>query len=348
MKKLWSSLFLLAALLGFGRLSVILASSPVLAQLPSDQPTSDAYQRCQAAAASVVTLYSGKEIGAGSVISANGLILTNFHVVKESVRTAGRTKTFVKLANTDRYEGTVLGTDQKNDLALVQIAAAEPLWPIRFADASKIQPGQPVCAIGSPFGRTGVLTQGTLLGFRENNDLRSSVRLSGGNSGGPLLNAQGDLIGVNKSIWVENGRNTGISFAVNVRTAQEFIARTQPVETVRIGNPQPSLMPLMASNRIPAIAPAPTTQPSQREISARLDRAELGVILDRANLIVRQVQVGSVAAMAGIQPNDRLIAIDGQPIRQIEALQAFLTQRPAVAIFTIDRNQRQLNLQVNF
>ncbi|MBD2019645.1 trypsin-like peptidase domain-containing protein, partial [Leptolyngbya sp. FACHB-36] len=112
---------------------------------------SDTYRNCQQSAAAVVTIYSGREIGSGSIISADGVVITNHHVVQESVRSGGRKQIYVKLASGDRYTGQILGTDTRNDLALVKLAAQKSFPTVPFAGLQP-QAGQGVCAIGSPYG----------------------------------------------------------------------------------------------------------------------------------------------------------------------------------------------------
>lgn len=216
----------------------------------------DASRTCQQAANAVVTLYAGAEIGAGSIINADGTILTAYHVVKEAVSQPGKVKIYVKLANGQRSIGQAIASDTRNDLALVQMPAQETLATLPLANAS-LQRGQAVCAIGSPSGRTGVLSRGAFKAVLANGDLQSAVRLTYGNSGGPLLNAQGALVGVNKAIWLsDRGENTGISYATSVQTAQTFIAkhRSLPSGTVT----QPTSASTVASSII-----APLVKKSQ-------------------------------------------------------------------------------------
>lgn len=378
----FSSLLTAAVALEIGLPGVIRA--PAIAQSTRSAGT-DTYANCRSAASSVVTLYAGKEIGAGSIINPDGLLITNYHVVREAVQTKGQTKIFVKLANGSRYTGQAIASDVKNDLALVQIKTGEPLTPIRFGNANGIYPGQPVCAIGSPKGQTGVLTQGRFSGFRNNTDLRSELRLFGGNSGGPLLNQQGEMIGINKSIWLsETGENTGISFAVNIRTAQQFIEQARPgaLNSTIAGQPLPGSQPPTDQTNRPVVPPlTPVAQPAlepylmasapsplpiapesspQNPAPISVDRqpirpaivkkndGRLGVILDAKNLIVRQVEIGSAADLSGLRPGDRLIAINGRSIQRLEDVQAFLSQRPSTGLFTVDRNSQPTTVQVNF
>jgi S1-C subfamily serine protease len=176
---------------------------------------------CQSAGSAVVTVYVGREVGSGSIINSNGLVLTNHHVVSR-VR---QRSLYIKTLEGAQYDGKVIATDRRNDLALVQIETQTPLPVVRFASTQLAEIGQPVCAIGSPLGKPGVLTRGTLLKIRSNGDLESDVLLKPGSSGGPLLNAQGEMIGVNKGVARRSETSGGDrnSFATSIHVVREFI-----------------------------------------------------------------------------------------------------------------------------
>jgi len=177
----------------------------------------------------VVTVYAGEEIGSGSIVSPDGLVITNNHVARGAV--SGRVE--VQTAKGQTYRGQVIGSDRRNDLALIQLQTHLSLPVIRLANATEIQIGAPVYAIGSPYGRPGVMTTGALGAVRPNGDLRSRVRLEPGNSGGPLLNSYGEMIGINKAVLeTETGQNTGISFATNIAVVHNFIEQYRPYQVV--------------------------------------------------------------------------------------------------------------------
>ncbi|WP_448563310.1 S1C family serine protease, partial [Trichothermofontia sp.] len=195
------------------------------------------------ASPAVVTIIGGNNTGSGSIISPEGLVITNEHVV----RAARSGMVSVQTSNGQRYTGQVIATDAANDLALIQLRTNERLPFIRLAASDGIQIGQQVFAIGSPFGLSGTLTTGILSRIAPNGDLQTDAVLNPGNSGGPLLNSQGELIGVNKAILANQGSNTGIGFATSALVAQHF------VNQVRTGRP--------SSPVNPAIATAPPTMP---------------------------------------------------------------------------------------
>jgi S1-C subfamily serine protease len=190
---------------------------------------------------------------------------------------------------------------------------------VRLSNAENIQVGQRVFAIGSPFGLSGTLTTGILSRIGRNGDLQTDAALNPGNSGGPLLNSRSELIGVNKAILSTGGGNIGIGFATSAVVAKDFIQQNRNRSTSST-----------------TVERSPSSTPS------------LGVTLDARTLVILGVQPGSLAANLGLRRGDRLIAIDGQRLRGIEDLQAFLESRPSSAILTVGRNRRFANVRVDF
>lgn len=163
----------------------------------------------------VVTIYCGQEIGSGSLISRDGFVLTNKHVVEASVEVT------VKTANGKTYPGQVRAIDLRYDLALVQLNTQDQFPIVRLASAVTVQAGDPVYALGSPAGRSGTLTTGTFSRITPHGSLQTSPGLlQVGNSGGPLLNQHAELIGVNKGVLDDNS-----GLATSVVAVREFISR---------------------------------------------------------------------------------------------------------------------------
>lgn len=334
-----------------GGMTTAIALSP---QAPAGTLTkaADAYRSCQQAASAVVTLYSGTEIGSGSLVDADGTILTAQHVVKEALRSPSKVKVYVKLANGNRYVGRAIASDTRNDLALIQIPVKEPLSTLALANDASLQTGQKVCAIGSPAGRTGVLSQGMFKSLLANGDLQSAVRLTYGNSGGPLLNAQGALVGVNKSIWVSgSGENTGVSYATGVQAIQTFLSKNHRNAATSIAAGEMK-QPITAS--VPAALPSPSVgfpqaQLPQPSTQARIASTTiLGANFDGRDMTVQRVEPGSPAELGGLRPGDRLLAINGNPLNGRQQLDLFLSQQPSTAVLTLDRDRQITNIQVNF
>ncbi|HPI93760.1 MAG TPA: Do family serine endopeptidase [Deltaproteobacteria bacterium] len=158
-----------------------------------------------------------KGLGTGMIIKDNGFILTNNHVV------AGATQIQVILSNGNQYEAKVVGTDPKTDLAVIKITEKEKLPFVTFGDSDKVQVGEWVVAIGHPRGLDQTVTQGIISakhrqGITDPNTyqdfLQTDTAINPGNSGGPLLNLDGQVIGVNSVIASESGGFEGIGFAI--------------------------------------------------------------------------------------------------------------------------------------
>jgi S1-C subfamily serine protease len=166
--------------------------------------------------------------GSGSVIDKSGHVLTNFHVI-EDARDIN-----VTLFNGESYPAILVGQDQDNDIAVLRIEAPEDrLFPIEIGDSSNLRVGQRIIAIGNPFGLERTMTDGIIsslnrqLPSRNRRTMKSIVQidaaLNQGNSGGPLLNTRGDLIGMNTAIATSTGDSAGIGFAIPSRTIRRVV-----------------------------------------------------------------------------------------------------------------------------
>lgn len=170
-------------------------------------------------------IIDGVSSGTGCVIDPRGIVLTSSHVVE------GCNELDVTLYNGKHCKGQILATmGEENDLALVKITTSTPLRSIKLGDSTKIKVGQRVLAIGNPFGFNGTLTTGIISRIDyERNKIQTDAAINPGSSGGPLLNANGEVIGINQSIYNpdNNKSNIGIGFAVPVNAARRFITRVQ-------------------------------------------------------------------------------------------------------------------------
>ncbi len=182
----------------------------------------------------------GKATGSGIVISSNGTILTNYHVVENAI------KVTVSFEKGKTVEAQVVGKDPSNDLAVLRIPTdGLTLHPLTLGDSSAAQVGDPVYAIGNPFDLERTLTTGVVSalqreitapnGFAINNVLQTDAPINPGNSGGPLLDAAGRVIGINSQIVSggASGGSVGIGFAVPINTAKSEIAQLEKGGTVR-------------------------------------------------------------------------------------------------------------------
>ncbi len=335
--------------------------------LPSEQAGIHVYRTANPA---VVTIRSGPRTGSGSIITADGLVLTNEHVIRagQPAIAANAITVSVNLADGRRYTGQVIALDRPNDLALLQLVSetgelVSGLPTVQLAIADQLDVGERVYAIGSPFGLSGTLTTGILSRIDPNGDLQTDASLNPGNSGGPLLNANGQLIGVNKAIMTREG-NTGIGFATSVRTAVAFMQQYRPQALLAQGYtalptpPAAAPTPPVGVLVVPSDRPDLYTQdtngtPANPEVvvppvARGGDRARLGVTVNNTDLVIQQVEVNTPASQVGLRVGDRLVAINGQPLKTLQDLLGFLDQQPASAIITIARQNRLANYQVNF
>src|SRR6201996_8063286 len=173
----------------------------------------------------------GTATGSGIVLDAKGHILTNNHVIE------GADKIEVKLGESDKeYTAEVVGTDPASDLALLKVSApSSELTPLPLGDSSKMEVGDPVVAIGNPFGLDRTVTSGIVSalqrqiqapnGFSIDNVIQTDAAINPGNSGGPLINADREVIGINSQIETggSSDGNVGIGFAIPINTAKEVI-----------------------------------------------------------------------------------------------------------------------------
>ena len=178
-------------------------------------------------------VFPAKGTGSGFVINENGQILTNNHVV------SGSQSLTVTLADKKQYKAKIIGTDPRNDLALIQVSAGRKLPFLRLGDSDGLQVGQKVLAIGNPFGLEGTLTTGIVSslgrslateGERPLEDLvQTDAAINPGNSGGPLLDSHGDVVGINTAIYgnqqMGEGQsgNIGIGFAMPISRAKMML-----------------------------------------------------------------------------------------------------------------------------
>src|SRR5271157_5698975 len=182
----------------------------------------------------------GEATGSGIVIDANGTILTNYHVIENAI------KVTVSFEKGQSVEAQVVGKDPSNDLAVLRIPTdGLTLHPLTLGDSSTVQVGDPVYAIGNPFDLERTLTTGVISalqreitapnGFTINNVLQTDAPINPGNSGGPLLNASGQVIGINSQIETggSGDGSVGIGFAVPINTAKAEIAQLEKGGTVR-------------------------------------------------------------------------------------------------------------------
>lgn len=213
----------------------LLKATTASAQDVDEQTNVRVYQRASPA---VVSIGVGNITGSGSIISPDGLVLTNAHVVQNI-----RRNLTVSLADGRRFPADVLAFANNGvDLAVVKIRGASNLPTVRLARPGGVQVGQRAFAIGNPFGRfAGTFTVGIVSRIdRDRGLIQTDAAINPGNSGGPLLNSQGELIGVNTAIFTNSraGGNIGIGFAIGVDRIQPFLTAVRSGRASRVATRQ--------------------------------------------------------------------------------------------------------------
>jgi serine protease Do len=240
--------------------------------------------------------------GSGFIISKDGYIVTNNHVVEDA------TEVTVTLANKTEYPATVVGRDPKTDLAVVKIAPTEPLTVAALGDSDRVRVGEWVVAVGNPFGLSNTVTAGIVsaknrvIGAGPYDDfLQTDAPINPGNSGGPLFNLQGEVVGINTAI---NPNGQGIGFAVAVNTAKALIPQLEATGEVTRGYLGVSLQ---------ALTP---------ELAKSL------ALPDTKGALVAAVTTGSPAEAAGIKAGDVIVGFAGTEISELSKLPALVAATP--------------------
>ncbi len=211
---------------------LILFPSPVFSQSYSadEQVNIRIYEEVSPSIVNIdADISEGISSGTGCIISSNGLILTSRHVVE------GFKDIKITLPNGRDYVGKIVTPgNNDSDFVLIKISPDKPLQAIKLGDSSKIRVGQKVLALGNPFGFNRTLTTGIISRVdKKRNKIQTDAAINPGSSGGPLLNLEGEVIGINQSIYNpdNNKSNIGIGFAIPVNSAKRFINEHNQIES---------------------------------------------------------------------------------------------------------------------
>jgi S1-C subfamily serine protease len=284
-----------------------------------------------------------KELGSGFLINSEGQILTNNHVV------SGSSQVEVTLPDQSRYKAQILFRDKVNDLALIKIEPKKQLPHLGLGDSDRLQVGQKVLAIGNPFGLAGTLTVGVISALgrpiqgENNQDLEGMIQtdaaINSGNSGGPLLDSQGQVIGINTAIYGPNGGNVGIGFAMPINRAKAILddfRSGKKLAPARLG-----VSSLLVSGDLARALKLPESG------GLLIQRVERGSAADGAGLhgADNQVIVGNYRIPVG---GDLITAIDGKAIETDDAVIRALSRKHAGEIMnlTIYRGGRTMDIKV--
>jgi serine protease Do len=272
-----------------------------------------------------------KGMGSGFVVSSDGLILTNAHVVEGSDRVK------VTLKDGKSYPGKVLGTDSLTDVAVIKIKA-ESLPQVTFADSDNLQPGEWAIAIGNPLGLDNTVTTGIVsatgrssaqvgVADKRVSFIQTDAAINPGNSGGPLLNDRGEVIGINTAI-IQNAQGLGFAIPVNTASdiAEELIAKGK------------------ADHPFLGIQMAQITPELKQELKSQKNFA----VGATEGILIVEVVPNSPAAHAGLKSGDVIQAIDDQKITTADQIQQALEKTDVGHKLNLGliRNDRQLDLEV--
>lgn len=241
--------------------------------------------------------------GSGVIISADGYIVTNNHVIENSSQLE------VTLNNNKTYSAELIGSDPNTDIALIKIEVNEALPYIPFGDSDNLKIGEWVLAVGNPFNLTSTVTAGIVSAkARDLNEfdrnpqsfIQTDAAVNRGNSGGALVNTRGDLVGINTAITSETGSYVGYSFAVPSNNARKIIE-----DIIEYGNVQRGILGISGGSLNTKIA------------------NDLGVN-ESEGVYVNTVEKGSGADISGIEKGDIIKGIDGQKIGKFSDLVGYL------------------------
>lgn len=247
--------------------------------------------------------------GSGVVIDKDGYILTNYHVVRDAE------KITVKLSDDTEYSGKVIGKDAKTDLAVVKIkpSGSKGLLVAKWGDSDKIRVGDWAIAIGSPFGLEQTVTVGIISAKRQNVEAQGNVyrdviqtdaSINRGNSGGPLVNIHGEIIGINTMIYSQSGGSVGVGFAIPINRAKEILETLKTKGKVERG---------FLGVKIEKVDDVFAKQSGLKE---------------KSGVVVTDVVSGLSADKAGIRRGDIILEFGGKKIESAEKLQDIVASTP--------------------
>lgn len=252
-------------------------------------------------------------MGSGFIVESSGIIVTNNHVVADA------DEIIVRLHDGREFKGSDVRTDPRTDLAILRIDAGEPLQALRFGDSDGIGVGDWVVAVGNPFGHELTVTSGIISakgrgpGIAEREDfLQTDAAINPGNSGGPLLNLDGNVIGVNTAISSRSGGFDGIGFAVPGRMAWWVVQQ------------------LIEHDEVKRAFIGITIQPVTNDLASHLD-LKVG-----EGAIVTQVFPKSPGSTAKLEPGDVVLSLDGKPVSGPRSLQGIVERLDVDKKYTVE------------
>lgn len=247
-------------------------------------------------------------LGSGFVISEDGFVLTNFHVVAPTGRIVDMITVIIENVS---YKAELRGYDSRLDIALLKVEAKKPLHPVYLGNSDEVKVGDWAIAIGNPFGLTKSFTVGVVsaTGRRDvSNDresyLQTDAAINPGNSGGPLINIRGEVIGINRMIYSQSGGYMGIGFAIPINRVKDSLEKMKSGKAVKRGTIGADLL---------AMTP---------DLAYQLGwEYNIGVV-------VQKIQVRGAAAKAGMKRGDILYSVEGNEIHGVGELLQIIENTP--------------------
>jgi len=266
-------------------------------------------------------------LGSGFVVDAGGIVVTNYHVIE------GADEIIIYFHDGRKLKvDKILGRDKKTDIAILKVSPAKPLKAVKFGSSGKLQVGDWVMAIGNPFGLGGTVTVGIISSKQRDinsgpydNYLQTDAAINKGNSGGPLFNMDGEVVGINTAIISPSGGSIGIGFAIPADVARHVVAQLTKFGKTRRG---------WLGVRIQSVTD---------------DIAESMNVKANLGAMVSTVTKGGPAAKAGIKPRDIIIRFDGKLVKTMRTLPRIVAETAVGKTVAVEllRAGKRLTLHVN-
>ena len=285
--------------------------------------------------------------GSGFIVSKDGLVLTNSHVVTTAGEGNGPVESaravYVQFADGDRVQAKIIGYDPFTDVAVVRVSGNQhKLAPVPLGDSARVVVGDPVAAIGSPFGNESSLTVGVVSATKRSiasltsiynvvDAIQIDAPINRGNSGGPLFDDRGRVIGINAQIRSDSGQNEGVGFAIPINAAKrslDQLVQTGTVSYAYVGVTTTNLTPTLAKR----FGLSVTRGAVVNDVRANSPAARAGI-----KAASRDEQFNGISFPVG---GDLIVAIDGQTVESADDVVRLVTElEPGkVAVFTVVRD----------
>ena len=280
------------------------------------------------------TTREAQSLGSGFLISADGYVVTNNHVVSPE-QSAELEEVTVTMPDGAEYPAEVVGRDEQSDLAVLKISRSEPFPFVHFGDSSQARVGDWVIAIGNPFGLGGTVTSGIvsavlrstgMTGGAYDRYIQTDASINRGNSGGPLFDMQGNVIGINNAIFSPSGGSVGIGFAIPAEIASPIVDKLISGEEILRGYLGVQIQPVTE------------------------DFADALGLEERRGEFIQSVQPGEPAERAGLQAGDVVLQVNGKDVTPDQTLSFLVANiQPGTTIplaFIRDGQRRTLDVTV--